>query len=76
MTPAERSAEVEVVGSKPEGRAGNSSSFTLTRGNEKPGRWSGLCAGHRVANSSSGPPAIESRPTRSISLIFSSPMDA
>ena len=58
MAPSERLAKVEVVGSKPEGRAGSLNSFMLTRGNEKLGRWFGLRAGHRVVDSGSRPLAL------------------
>ena len=68
--PAERSVEVEVVGSKPKGCIGNPNSFMLMRGNKKPGRWSGLRVGHRVPNSGSGPLAFYSYPMQSISLNF------
>ena len=67
---AERSDEVEVVGLKSGERVGNLNSFTLMHGNEKLGRWSGLRASHRVANSGSEPPAFGSCLTCSISLIF------
>ena len=36
VAPTGWSAEIEVVGSKPEGHAGNPNSFTLMRGNTKP----------------------------------------